>query len=45
MGTLVTFDYYCARQRIALPIAKGQTLKWIGITEEGVSDPAMASSV
>jgi len=37
MGTLVSFDYYCAIQRIPLPVAKGQTLKWVGISEEGVS--------
>jgi len=36
MGTIVSFDYYCALQRMPLPIAKGHVLKWIGITEEGV---------
>jgi hypothetical protein len=37
MGAVVSFDYYCAHQRLPLPIAKGHTLRWIGITKEGVS--------
>lgn len=35
-GRLVTFEDYCLLQKDTLPIPKNQTLKWIGVTEEGV---------
>ena len=35
-GRLIKFEDYCLLQRDALPVRKGQTLKWIGVTEEGV---------
>lgn len=37
MGTIVTFDSFCILQSKPLPIRKGHTLKWVGITEEGAS--------
>jgi chromosome transmission fidelity protein 4 len=30
-------DDYCVLQERRLPIPKNQTLRWIGVTEEGVS--------
>ena len=36
-GRLIKFDDYCMLQQNTLPIAKRHTLKWVGITEEGVS--------
>lgn len=36
-GRLVLFEDYCLLQKDTLPIPKGHTLKWIGVTEEGVS--------
>lgn len=36
-GRLIKFEDYCLLQRDTLPVRKGQTLKWVGVTEEGVS--------
>ncbi|KAJ3551325.1 hypothetical protein NM688_g4769 [Phlebia brevispora] len=41
-GRLVKFEDYCLLQKDALPVSKGQTLKWVGATEEGA--PAIYDS-
>ena len=36
MGTLYDFEDLCVLQNRKLPIRKGHTLRWIGLSEEGV---------
>ena len=36
-GRLIKFDDFCILQQGTLPIPKRHTLKWVGVTEEGVS--------
>ena len=36
MGTLYDFEDMCILQNRKLPIRKAHTLRWIGISEEGV---------
>ena len=37
MGRLIQFDDFCLLQKDAIPVPKRHTLKWVGVTEEGVS--------
>ncbi|KAI0036851.1 hypothetical protein K488DRAFT_75644 [Vararia minispora EC-137] len=42
MGTLYDFEDLCVLQTRKLPVRKGQTLKWIGVSEDGA--PAVYDS-
>lgn len=37
MGRLIRFDNFCLLQKENIPVPKHHTLKWVGVTEEGVS--------
>ena len=37
VGRLIQLDDFCLLQKDAIPVPKRHTLKWIGVTEEGVS--------
>lgn len=44
MGRLIQFDDFCLLQKDAIPVPKRHTLKWIGVTEEGVSESFVSSA-
>lgn len=37
VGTMVSYDQYHILQSRPLPVPKGHTLRWVGISEQGVS--------
>lgn len=37
VGTMVSYDRYHILQSRPLPVPKGHTLKWVGISDQGVS--------
>lgn len=45
VGRLIQLDDFCLLQKDAIPVPKRHTLKWIGVTEEGVSGHSSVLSI